>query len=245
MTDVTNIFSQRLRELRNGENQEKTAKNIGISRGALSYYESGERKPDINVLHSIAKYYNVSTDYLLGLTDIPRIDLEESSISNQLGLSSGAIHHLKFLNERITTDHSNEYDSLDSYYQSKTLDELNLHIINSLIVNDYELTGRITDYLFTHFSHFSDFANGENYYPITNLELYDERLNLSYSDDYDLFSNALLLEIQKTLMQLRNSYSKKLNEHTSSDVQDYSSACDAYQAVHNFILHGLAEHRKW
>ena len=50
MKNVTDLFSSRLKKLRGNKNQADVAKEIGISRGALSYYESGERKPDINVL---------------------------------------------------------------------------------------------------------------------------------------------------------------------------------------------------
>ena len=59
MDNVTKVFSKRLKQLRGNKSQDDVAKGIGISRGALSYYEKGERNPDINILSSIAKYYNV------------------------------------------------------------------------------------------------------------------------------------------------------------------------------------------
>ena len=46
MDNVTKIFSKRLRQLRGTKSQDEAAKGIGISRGALSYYEKGERNPD-------------------------------------------------------------------------------------------------------------------------------------------------------------------------------------------------------
>lgn len=37
-------------------------------------YEKGERMPDGNTLISLADYFNVSSDYLLGLSDNPEIN---------------------------------------------------------------------------------------------------------------------------------------------------------------------------
>ena len=47
MEDITNIFSSRLKYLRGNRNQDDVAKELGISRASLSYYETGARKPDI------------------------------------------------------------------------------------------------------------------------------------------------------------------------------------------------------
>lgn len=48
---------------------QSVSSDLGISRASLGYYESGERKPDAEILSRIAKYYKVSSDYLLGLND--------------------------------------------------------------------------------------------------------------------------------------------------------------------------------
>lgn len=57
-----------LREKR-GLSQEKLGKELGISKGAICYYETGQRAPDIVVLSAFADYFEVSTDYLLGRTE--------------------------------------------------------------------------------------------------------------------------------------------------------------------------------
>jgi transcriptional regulator with XRE-family HTH domain len=48
-------------------NQGEFADSVGISRGAMSYYEQETRTPDIDVLRAICETYNISADYLLGL----------------------------------------------------------------------------------------------------------------------------------------------------------------------------------
>ena len=48
-----------------GYSQQKVAMDLNISREALSYYETGKRNPDINMLLAMSKYFNVSIDYLI------------------------------------------------------------------------------------------------------------------------------------------------------------------------------------
>ena len=59
MENVT-IFANRLKELRGNRTLQEVADEIGITRVALGYYEKGERKPDIEILHRLAAYYHVS-----------------------------------------------------------------------------------------------------------------------------------------------------------------------------------------
>lgn len=67
-------FTQRLRDLRedNDYNQEQIAKVLGITRQQYQLYESGKRELKISHLIKLCKFYNVSADYVLGFTDIPR-----------------------------------------------------------------------------------------------------------------------------------------------------------------------------
>ncbi|USF26905.1 hypothetical protein N510_001838 [Firmicutes bacterium ASF500] len=51
--------------------QKKLAKQIGISESKLSHYLTGRYEMPTHVVTAIAEYFHVSTDYLLGLTDIP------------------------------------------------------------------------------------------------------------------------------------------------------------------------------
>lgn len=62
----------RIKELRELHNmQQKTLANIlGISSNTLSQYENGKREPGIDVVSKIAKYFNVSTDYVYGISKI-------------------------------------------------------------------------------------------------------------------------------------------------------------------------------
>lgn len=64
-------FGKTLKELRNERNvtQRELAGLVGLSATGYAGYEQGHREPDLKTLVSLAKFFNVSTDYLLGLKD--------------------------------------------------------------------------------------------------------------------------------------------------------------------------------
>ncbi len=65
-------FGNRLIELRNEFNldRDELANALNISYSSLSKYETNKRFPSQELLISIANYFGVSIDYLLGRTDI-------------------------------------------------------------------------------------------------------------------------------------------------------------------------------
>lgn len=62
---------RRVRDLRedNDKYQKDIAKVLGISQQYYSQYETGVRTITIEHLITLAKFYNTSVDYLVGLTD--------------------------------------------------------------------------------------------------------------------------------------------------------------------------------
>lgn len=70
-------FGNALKTLRLKENmtQAQLARKLGLTRSVISAYETGLRLPSYDILIHIAKIYNVSTDYLLGLEHKQEIDL--------------------------------------------------------------------------------------------------------------------------------------------------------------------------
>lgn len=65
------MISKRLKELRHEKNllQKDIANYLNISTSAYGYYEQGKRNLDSDTIKSLADFFNVSTDYLLGRTD--------------------------------------------------------------------------------------------------------------------------------------------------------------------------------
>lgn len=58
--------------LRRGLTIDDVAIGTGISKAAISRYESGFREPAFHLIKYFCLFYNVSSDYLLGLTDDPK-----------------------------------------------------------------------------------------------------------------------------------------------------------------------------
>jgi len=63
------IFCERLKELREekGISINKLSKEIGVDHSSIVRWEKGERIPSIDNLYLLAKFFNVSSDYLIGL----------------------------------------------------------------------------------------------------------------------------------------------------------------------------------
>lgn len=83
------LFANRLKTLMSGDGarpkitQQELADNIGITRQSISEYKEGHNLQAIEKLYYMSKYFNVPSDYLLGLTDMSMYnwDLIEKGVS--------------------------------------------------------------------------------------------------------------------------------------------------------------------
>lgn len=62
------FFSARLKEVRNELTQAQAAQKVGLSQQGWARYESGKVLPGAEAIHQICSSFNVSADWLLGLT---------------------------------------------------------------------------------------------------------------------------------------------------------------------------------
>lgn len=79
------MLSEKLKEIRKAHNltQIDFAKIFNISNGTIAMWETGKRQPDLEMLKSIANYFNVSIDYLLDVTvDGDRINTAREILKN-------------------------------------------------------------------------------------------------------------------------------------------------------------------
>ena len=67
------FFSIRLSELRKAKNlsMKELGQIVGVSDETIRLLERGKRSPSFEVFCQLAQYFNVSADYLLGLSDNP------------------------------------------------------------------------------------------------------------------------------------------------------------------------------
>ncbi len=85
------MLGQRINEIRSslGWSQVELAKKLNISKQTVSNWENDNILPSIEMLIRLANVFNVTTDYLLGLDDIPRLNVE--------GLPAAVIAHISLL----------------------------------------------------------------------------------------------------------------------------------------------------
>ncbi len=67
------MYYPRLKDLREDRDlvQKQIASFLGIDQRVYSIYETGKREIPTRFVIALAKYYNTSTDYILGLTNNP------------------------------------------------------------------------------------------------------------------------------------------------------------------------------
>lgn len=85
------MIGETIRELRDSFNisQVELAKNLGVTKQCVSNWENDNILPSIDMLIKISKFFNVTTDYLLGLKDATTINVD--------GLTLSEIAHIKLL----------------------------------------------------------------------------------------------------------------------------------------------------
>lgn len=81
------IVLRKLR-LKKSMTQAQLAQKLGLTKSVISAYETELRMPSYDVLIHIAKIFNVSTDYLLGLEHAHRLDLSGLSKDEIVALSN-------------------------------------------------------------------------------------------------------------------------------------------------------------
>lgn len=85
----TEVFPTRLRLLmeKAGTNQGDLAAHLGVTRQAVSHYCTGQSSPDWKAIAKIAEYFQVSADYLLGISDVQSVDATLQAACEYTGLS--------------------------------------------------------------------------------------------------------------------------------------------------------------
>jgi len=141
-------FASRLRLLmaHRDTNQQKLADFIGVTRQAVSAYTLGISLPDIEKFEKIASFFNVSTEYLLGRTDVMEINIEKQAIAEKLQLSEAAIDRILGLQRDFRLEQHLENDwkltikekeplsmTFDRWLKFADLEELMSNVYRSLL----------------------------------------------------------------------------------------------------------------
>ena len=124
------IFSERLTKLR--QKKELTQQQLGevlqIPRVSITRYETAERTPTVDHLVQFAQFFNVPSDYLLGLSGAKSYDPDLQSICKYTGLSDDAIKAL--------SKHFGSSKQKSNYFSISDLPE-QCDIANDFILNGF------------------------------------------------------------------------------------------------------------
>lgn len=113
------FFSTRVKELREkaGLSMDQLAKQLGITKSRVNMWENNGTVPRMNVLVELAKFFNVTTDYLLGNDDTSNLSLNNtrlSTLQRNLGkLSEADLEKAEGMLKAVFMDIFNDEDDDD------------------------------------------------------------------------------------------------------------------------------------
>lgn len=118
-------FAKRLRELRTqyGYSQQDLADKMDATKQMISQYERGVRKPDLDTLTALCDIFNVSSDYLMGKSDVT-VRLLNSSDLKRLNESNGTYETIAahFDGDDFTDEEWEEIERFKMFVRSKRED---------------------------------------------------------------------------------------------------------------------------
>lgn len=93
-------FGNKLKELRtqNGLTQKQLADQLGVTKSVVSFYERQERTPSPDILRKLAAVFHVSSDFLLGIDTVKRLDI--SNLDDDIQLVSLLVDRLRKKNSK-------------------------------------------------------------------------------------------------------------------------------------------------
>lgn len=204
---VLSTFATRFKELREsaGLKQSEIGEELGVSRGAISFYEHCDRTPDIEFASRAARFFHVSADWLLGLSDYQdaktaNLTVEDMKLSER---ATNALIDLAQSNDLISM---NKLSALNLMLETDQIDDIGTQLLRHIA--DYLSAPEVSSQIIQ-FAHNgvkildldSDSAKNPPHNCISATRLYD---------------NALIDQIILALGEIRKGFNLSQSEH---DVQ--------------------------
>ena len=224
-TDYSYILGARLRELRGGLSFDKLSKalnekyGITISADSLMNYEAGPNHSKskknlgmrVEYLRCLADFYGVSSDYLLGMSDIKSSNVSVKEMVKSTGLSERTITALvdlkKSIPETIDADDSDIDQKLIYHYfwPSSTIDLIEV-LIDSVVSSEEIKMDYLT--ISRHFEQFLILTDAYN-------EVFEEKC-----DSYSSFEKRVLPRPDYIRFKVHE-ICKKIEERLSQDANKF------------------------
>lgn len=114
---------------------------LGLSKTALSEWNRGKSKPTIDALISLSGYFNVSVDYLLGLTDNPTLLFKEQPTAVMERPSTLPVEFTKLSQDKMFVDSAKLYNAMDVNNKKEVYGFI-LGLATGLGLNPQQILGR-------------------------------------------------------------------------------------------------------
>lgn len=100
------ITTERLRKVidKSRQTREKIAEGVDMDTSTITKYYNGDRKLTAEAIKKFAVYFNVSADFLLGLSESPSTDKDLNYFSNLTGISEDVISYLENMNFTLKSE---------------------------------------------------------------------------------------------------------------------------------------------
>ena len=127
------MITKRIKSLREkkGLTLKALAEELGLNVGTLSTYERGTREPSISTIKLLANYFDVTSDYLIGISKIKNKDEKIQFDENFETLKK----YLDFFPEEILLDIT---EDLNNFFN-----HCNFHVGGTVFDNTYEIVKKI------------------------------------------------------------------------------------------------------
>lgn len=141
-----NITLKRFKALVDKEkSRDVIAKAIKCNTSTITKHYNGDRTISTEYIIKYSKYFNVSADYLLGLSDVDTTDKDIQYICDYTGLSIEAIEKL---HTKLDDSIMNEVIDVDKLCEiaAKMIDKEKSEVYNTLFKNDVDIKSTIMNY---------------------------------------------------------------------------------------------------
>ncbi len=185
------IFNRLLIE--KGFTQSEFAKETGISTGSISKFRNGLSMPKRDILEIISNKLGVTSNYLLGKSEVTDYDIE--NINKKIGLSQNAIETLyKLQHDYFVLEENVNIDIKEQRKISKTYNE-ELKTLSLIIEHNTKLL-ELLDYI--------------NQYKNNYIKL--EELKKTYKETKDKNTHIKIIDMAKNIKFLKFSAMESLSE---------------------------------
>lgn len=169
-----------------GINANELGRRTGISKSSISAYINGEQKPTIIQLKKIAKKLKVSSDYLLGLSNLKSTNEDFKKVHKLTGLTDEAIMELK---KQYEMANQTEFEYVYPMFKK------GIDAINYLIANEGKYN------LFKNLAHFLWFGINNKDLIKERAKVIDDNTTLEYS--FDMMQDIAKIGVDRTLYKIK------------------------------------------